>query len=240
MDPLLILIAMSPLIGAGMMFIVLYALAPSSARTLFKARWFAKGPLAIVADRFGRLRIYVARVEDNLLKVSKDLAFKTVPNAIYRLDSNQAILAYTGFGGAINLILPAWVQKFRESNEETISTNPHPKKFKDIMGKINPSDKEGIKAMEDIEVDIPETATVDLALITSLMLQNTPAELLPLYQAIVKARAKAGTIDFNKIMAFATIAMVLMFGLVLAIYIFNSMGGGGGGLPSIPIPGLVK
>jgi len=157
-------------------------------------------PLAIVANEVGKIRFMTGKIENGIFQAKKH-AFKVAPSFVYRTLGVSAIIGYTGFGGAINLIMP----KFAE--------------------KVEVKDNPGELVVNDIK--IPAVASVSIHQIRKLMEQNLPSSTLKEVEILTKAKAKAGMQDTTKVIVFVTTLLVVG---AIAVYILSMAAAQGGGI----------
>jgi len=170
-------------------------------------------PIGIIADESARLKFITGKIENGIFQAKKH-AFKIAPSFVYRTLGVSTIIGYTGFGGAINLIMP----KFAEN----------------IKIKDNPGE------LVSEQITIPKTASVSLHQIRKIMEQNLPSSTLKEVEILTKAKAKAGTIDQAKIIVF--VSTLLIVGAI-AVYILSmaaAQGGGGISLGGLGFPGGIS
>lgn len=171
-------------------------------------------PIGIVADEGGRLRLMKGKIEKGIFQAKKH-AFKIAPAFVYRFAGVSGIIGYTGFGGAINLVMP----KLAENT-----------KVKDNPGELVTE-----------AITIPSTASVSLHEIRKIMEQNLPSSTLGEVEMMAKAKAKAGMFDSTKVIVFVTTLIIVG---CIGIYILSlaaTQGGGGGiSLGGLGFPGGIK
>ncbi|MBW2632097.1 MAG: hypothetical protein JRC90_10160 [Deltaproteobacteria bacterium] len=165
--------------------------------------------IGIVADESGCLRLIRGKIENGIFQAKKH-AFNVIPDHIYRFMGEPTIIGYTGFGGAINLVMP--------------------KAAENIKVKDNPGE------LVSEEITIPSTATVGLHHIRKIMEQNLPSSTLKEVELMTKAKAKAGMENYGKWIMY--IVTLLITGAI-AVYILSLAAAQGGGvsMPSLPHPG---